>query len=890
MSQWVYSFGSRKTDGDASMVDLLGGKGANLAEMSSLGLPVPPGFTLSTDVCAYYLRENSTFPVGLRKEVRKSLDEVEAIMNLTFGQASKTLLVSVRSGARVSMPGMMDTVLNVGLNDQTVKGIAEKFGDDCFAYDSYRRFLQMYGDVVLGIEHHLFEDLLDEHKAKKGVTLDGDMNADDWRDLVDEYKVLVKREIGTSFPQDPTEQLWGAIGAVFGSWLNRRAVTYRMLHDIPEEWGTAVTIQAMVYGNIGNDCGAGVAFTRDPISGANVCFGEYLINAQGEDIVAGLRTPQPISKSDRHKNLLKTLSMEEDLPEVYDELTKISDRLERHYLDMQDIEFTIQHGQLWLLQTRCGKRTTKAAIKIAVDMVAEGLIGKTEAIARINPRQLDQVLHPTLDPDAEPEVLGFGLPASPGAISGRIVFNSADAKIQSERGNKVILVRTETSPEDISGMHFASGIVTTRGGITSHAAVVARGMGTPCVSGAGFLAVDCLNKTLCAAGKTFFEGEFITIDGASGKIMKGKVPTIKPEFSNEFSRFMEWVDEIRKLGVRANIENPADVKNALAFGAEGIGLYRTEHMFFHPDRINFMREIIIAVDEKKRRKALNKLLDFQRQDFSDLFTNVGKLPVAIRLFDPPLHEFLPRSDDEILEVANFSGLSSSEVKVRTGQLSERNPMLGHRGCRLGVTYPEIYEMQIRAIFEAAVDIISSNMTVVPQIMIPLISKKSEFEFIKAIVDDTAEAVKREKGLFVDYYLGTMIELPNAAICSGEIAIGSDFMSFGTNDLTQTTLGLSRDDTSSIIQTYLEKSIFLADPFVSLDKDGVGELVKIATQKSRAVRPNIQLGASGEHGGDASSVQFFHEVGLDYVSCSPYRLPIARLAAAQAEMGIKKYCN
>jgi len=890
MSQWVYSFGDGKADGDASMKNLLGGKGANLAEMSSLGLPVPPGFTLTTDVCSHYTSNDNTYPDALKDQVATALAGVEATMGLKFGEAGNALLVSVRSGARASMPGMMDTVLNLGLNDETVEGLAEASGDERFAYDSYRRFLQMYGDVVLGVEHHMFEDMLEDHKNRKGVQLDTDMEADDWRDLVDAYKEMIEKELGNPFPQDPHEQLWGAIDAVFGSWMNRRAKTYRMLHDIPEEWGTAVNVQAMVFGNMGDDCATGVAFTRDPANGDNEYYGEYLINAQGEDVVAGIRTPQPLTISGKHDNLPDLLSMEEVMPDVYAELVDVRSRLERHYKDMQDMEFTVQEGRLWMLQTRVGKRTTKAAMKIAVNMVEEGLIDKAEAISRIDPGQLDQMLHPTLDPKAHRKILGVGLPASPGAASGKVVFNSADAENWSERGNNVILVRIETSPEDIGGMHVAKGIVTTRGGMTSHAAVVARGMGTPCVSGAGSLIVDYAEKTLKVLGETIHEGEIITIDGTSGEVMKGEVPTIQPEFSDDFSKLMQWVDETRTMGVRANAETPSDARTARKFGAEGIGLCRTEHMFFDAQRIIHVREMIVASDEKSRRAALGKLLPFQRQDFVDLFTIMDGLPVTIRLLDPPLHEFLPTSESDIANVAKVAGIEIADVKARAAQLHEINPMLGHRGCRLGITYPEIYEMQARAIFEAASDVIAAGVKVMPEVMIPLVALKSEFDILKKLVENTAETVKAEKGQDVDFTIGTMIELPRAAMRAGEIAETAEFFSFGTNDLTQTALGLSRDDASSFIQIYREKSVLVSDPFVSIDIDGVGELVKIAVERGRAARPGMKLGICGEHGGDAPSVEFFHQVGLDYVSCSPYRVPIARLAAAQAALGLKAKDN
>ncbi len=887
MAEWVYSFGNGKADGNAAMKNLLGGKGANLAEMSSLGLPVPPGFTLTTEVCTHYTTNDKTYPDGLKEQVLDALAGIEQIMGLKFGEAGNALLVSVRSGARASMPGMMDTVLNLGLNDETVEGLAEASGDERFAYDSYRRFLQMYGDVVLGVDHHMFEDLLEDHKDRRDVLLDTELGAEDWRGLVDEYKAMIEKELGYPFPQDPHEQLWGAIDAVFGSWMNRRAKTYRMLHDIPEEWGTAVNVQAMVFGNMGEDCATGVAFTRDPANGENTYYGEYLINAQGEDVVAGIRTPQPLTIAGKHG---EQLSMEEAMPETYGELLGVRSRLEGHYKDMQDMEFTVQQGRLWMLQTRNGKRTTKASMKIAVDMVSEGLINKGEAISRIDPGQLDQILHPTLDPDAERQVLGIGLPASPGAASGRIVFSSPDAESWTERGEEVILVRIETSPEDIGGMHVARGIVTTRGGMTSHAAVVARGMGTPCVSGVGSLSIDYDEKTLSAQGDVVREGDVITIDGTSGEVMKGKVPTIQPEFSDDFSKLMEWVDETRTLGVRANAETATDAKTAREFGAEGIGLCRTEHMFFDAERIIHVREMIVASDEKTRRAALDKLLPFQRQDFVDLFTIMDGLPVTIRLLDPPLHEFLPQSESDIANVSEAAGIEVADIKLRAAQLHEFNPMLGHRGCRLGITYPEIYEMQARAIFEAAAEVSAAGYSVHPEVMIPLVALKPEFEILKKLVDQTAEKVSREKGRKIEYTVGTMIELPRAALRAGEIAETAEFFSFGTNDLTQTALGLSRDDAGSFIQIYREKGVLENDPFVSIDREGVGELVRLAAERGRAARPGIKLGICGEHGGDAQSVEFFHETGLDYVSCSPYRVPIARLAAAQATLGVKARDN
>ncbi len=884
MTKWAYSFGNGEADGNAGLQNLLGGKGANLAEMSSLGLPVPPGFTLTTEVCTHYTGHENCYPADLKDQVNIAMAGIETAMGLKFGDPEKVLLVSVRSGARASMPGMMDTVLNLGLNDETVEGLARDSGDERFAWDSYRRFIQMYGDVVLGVEHHNFEGLLEDHKDRTGVDLDTDLGADDWRELVGQYKKMVERERGAPFPQDPAEQLWGAIDAVFGSWMNKRAQTYRRLHEIPESWGTAVNIQAMVFGNMGDDCATGVAFTRDPATGENLYYGEFLINAQGEDVVAGIRTPQSLTIQGKEANGSDLPSMQEAMPQTYGELVQVRDRLEAHYKDMQDMEFTVQKGHLWMLQTRNGKRTTKAALKIAVDMVDEGLIEKSEAVARIDPGQLDQLLHPTLDPHAERNLLATGLPASPGAASGKVVFSAEDAEAFNERGEKnTILVRIETSPEDIGGMHAARGILTTRGGMTSHAAVVARGMGTPCVSGAGSIEVNYREKTLQALGQVIHEGDIITIDGSSGEVMLGAVATVQPELSGDFSRLMVWVDEIRKLGVRANAETPQDAETARKFGAEGIGLCRTEHMFFDPERIIHVREMIVARDETSRRRALDKLLPFQRRDFIDLFRIMDGLPVTIRLLDPPLHEFLPHSEQEMTEVAEAAGVDLAHVKARAAQLHEFNPMLGHRGCRLGVTYPEIYEMQVRAIFEAAIDVAADGLNVHPEVMIPLVAMKPELDRMKALVDRIAKTVMEEKGARVDYLVGTMIELPRAALRAGELAETAEFFSFGTNDLTQTTLGLSRDDAGPFIQIYQDKGVLDADPFVTIDQQGVGELVALAVERGRAARPGIKLGICGEHGGDPASVAFFHGLGLDYVSCSPYRVPIARLAAAQASI-------
>ncbi len=889
MNKWVYAFGDGRADGGASMGGLLGGKGANLAEMSGLGIPVPPGFTITTEVCTHFSRHDGAYPGGLEDQVEQAIEAMEKSLGARFGEAENPLMLSVRSGGRASMPGMMDTVLNLGLNDETVKGLAARSGDERFAYDSYRRFIQMYGDVVLGVDHHHFEELLELYKEEKGVTLDTELGAGDWKVLVGEYGAKVQERLGRPFPQDPKEQLWGAIAAVFGSWMNQRAITYRKLHNIPAEWGTAVNVQAMVFGNMGDDCATGVCFTRNPSTGENAFYGEFLINAQGEDVVAGIRTPQPLTiaeetyaeKTGAHGGLP---SLEKSMPDMYADLCGVRTLLEKHYKDMQDMEFTVQQGKLWMLQTRTGKRTAQAAFKIAVDMVSEGLIDKAEAVRRMDPRQMDQILHPTLDPKAERNIIARGLPASPGAASGCIVFNSVDAETRSAAGEKVILVRAETSPEDIGGMYVAQGILTTRGGMTSHAAVVARGMGTPCVSGAGELRIDYAERTVNALGTVLKEGDVITIDGATGHVMEGRVPTIQPELTGDFGTLMEWVDGIRGLGVYANADTPGDAETAIRFGAEGIGLCRTEHMFFKPDRIVHMRRMIVAADETERRAALDTLLPFQRQDFADIFTIMDGLPVTIRLLDPPLHEFLPQADGEMAQVADAAGVPLSQVKARAAQLKETNPMLGHRGCRLGVTYPEMYEMQARAIFEAAADVTGQGKTVLPEVMIPLVGLKKELDELKDLVDRVAAEVREATGVKLHYQVGTMIELPRAALRAGDIARSAEFFSFGTNDLTQMAMGLSRDDAGPFIDIYREKGVLDADPFVTLDQEGVGELVRIAVQRGRAVRPDLKLGICGEHGGDPDSIHFFHQAGLDYVSCSPYRVPIARLAAAQAELG------
>ena len=883
--QWVYSFGGGLAEGQADMRNLLGGKGANLAEMANLGLPVPPGFTIPTSVCTYFYDNDKTYPGELKAQVDAALAEVGRLTGKTFGDSRNPLLVSVRSGARASMPGMMDTVLNLGLNDRTVEALAELSGDRRFAYDSYRRFITMYSDVVLGLEHHHFEEILDTYKDTKGYPLDTDLTAEDWMELVDRYKTAVLHETDKEFPQDPNEQLWGAIGAVFGSWMNARAVTYRTLHSIPESWGTAVNVQAMVFGNMGETSATGVAFTRNPSTGESKLYGEFLINAQGEDVVAGIRTPQDITEEARIESGSDKPSMEAVMPDAFAELTRIYKLLEKHYRDMQDMEFTVEQGRLWMLQTRNGKRTAKAALRIAVDLANEGLISRKDAVLRVDPASLDQLLHPTIDPVAKRDVIATGLPASPGAAAGEIVFSSDEAaKLQAD-GRKVILVRIETSPEDIHGMHAAQGILTTRGGMTSHAAVVARGMGKPCVSGAGTVRVDYGRGTMTVGSRTFKAGDVITIDGAMGQVLAGRMPMIEPELSGEFGTLMGWADEVRKLKVRTNADTTADARVAMKFGCEGIGLCRTEHMFFEETRIRTVREMILAQDEQQRRAALAKLLPMQRADFVDLFEIMQGLPVTIRLLDPPLHEFLPHTQAEIEEVARAMNADPRRLQDRVRELAEFNPMLGFRGCRLAIAYPEIAEMQARAIFEAAV--VAGKRTgkpVAPEVMVPLIATKAELDLIKARIDATAQSVMRDSSVKIGYQVGTMIELPRAALLAGQIAQSAEFFSFGTNDLTQTTYGISRDDAGSFLGTYLQRSIFKNDPFVSLDPDGVGELVRIGVERGRKTRRDLKVGICGEHGGDPASVTFCHDIGLDYVSCSPYRVPIARLAAAQAALG------
>ncbi len=884
-TQYVHLFGGNATTTERSK-DLLGGKGANLAEMASIGLPVPPGFTLTTAVCTAFYVGGREYPATLAAQVTDGIAHIEAVTAKRFGDATNPLLVSVRSGARASMPGMMDTVLNLGLNDATVAGLAAASGDARFAWDSYRRFIQMYGDVVLGIDHHLFEEALEIAKEDLGYYRDTEMLADDWMALVATYKSIVEDALGQPFPQDVHEQLWGAVGAVFDSWESDRARVYRRLNAIPSAWGTAVNVQAMVFGNMGDTSATGVAFTRNPATGERCFYGEWLVNAQGEDVVAGIRTPQYLTKAAREAANAKPLSMEEAMPGPYAELAAVFDRLETHYRDMQDIEFTVERGHLWMLQTRSGKRTAKAALKIAVDMAGEGLISRDEAVLRIEPMALDQLLHPTLDPNAPRDVITKGLPASPGAASGIIVFDADTAERRTAEG--VILVRTETSPEDIHGMHAARGIVTARGGMTSHAAVVARGMGRPCVSGAGGISIDLGLRVMRVGGRELHEGDTITIDGTSGEVMAGRVPTVDPELVGDFGILMGWADGARRMRVRANAETPDDCRVARQFGAEGIGLCRTEHMFFDAGRITAVRAMILAEDEAGRSIALAKLLPEQRSDFADIFRIMAGLPVTIRLLDPPLHEFLPHSEDDFSDVAAAAGVSVDVLRRRAGELHEYNPMLGHRGVRLGITYPEIYAMQSRAIFEAACDVAAEGGEApIPEVMIPLVATRAELDLMKAVVDAAAQAVFAERGRSVDYLVGTMIELPRAALMAGDIAGSAQFFSFGTNDLTQTTIGISRDDAARFLSTYVEKGIFAADPFVTLDVDGVGQLIALAAQRGRAARADIKLGICGEHGGDPASIAFCEAQALDYVSASPYRVPIARLAAAQAALGDKR---
>ena len=882
--KWVFTFGAGRAEGSAAERDRLGGKGAYLAEMSRLGLAVPPGFTISAEVCAVYYELGRKLPEELKPTVRAALDDVGRIVGSGFGDVENPLLVSVRSGSRASMPGMMDTVLNLGLNDQTVEGLVRRSQDRRFAYDTYRRFIQMYADVVLGLDHELFEEILENYKNLKGLEYDTELGAEDWADIVARFKTLVETELGKPFPQDIHAQLWGAIAAVFGSWENARAIAYRRLHDIPDDWGTAVTIQAMVFGNMGERSATGVVFTRNPSTGANELYGEFLVNAQGEDVVSGLRTPQPLTEADRRGSNSSKPSLEGLMPDVFAELKAACAKLEAHFRDIQDIEFTVQEGKLFMLQTRSGKRSTQAALKIAVDMAEGGLITREEAVRNINAGQLDQLLHPMLDPDAEKTVLAKGLPASPGAASGELVFDADEAVHLKAQGHTVILARIETSPEDVQGMHAAVGILTTRGGMTSHAAVVARGIGRPCVVGASSVVVDLERETLSAGGTLLHKGDVVTIDGSTGQIIKGRVPTREPELSEDFTNLMQWADGFRRMRIRANADTPADARQARAFGAEGIGLCRTEHMFFENGRILAMREMILAEDQEGRRRALAKLLPAQRQDFIELFEIMAGLPVTIRLLDPPLHEFLPHGEEIIGEVAASMGVSVTRLKRRVAALSEFNPMLGQRGARLLVSYPEIVEMQGRAIFEAAIEAGKAlHERVIPEIMVPLVATKGELDLVKERIAGVAHAVENERGTNVAYSVGTMVELPRACLMAGEIGQSAEFFSFGTNDLTQTTFGLSRDDAGRFLGEYADKGIIQHDPFVTLDK-AVGELMQIAAERGRQTHPDLKIGICGEHGGDPETIGFCEKIGLDYISCSPYRVPIARLAAAQAALG------
>lgn len=886
MTKWVYGFSPSKTEGNRELKNLLGGKGANLAEMSSLGIAVPPGFTVTTEACLEYEKLENSFSDEMKEQILAAVKEVEKDTGKGFGDPSNPLLFSVRSGARVSMPGMMDTVLNLGLNEETVKGLAELTGNSRFAWDSYRRFIQMYSNVVMGFNHSMLESTLEDLKEARQVENDTDLTAEDWQQLCHVYKDLILQESGNVFPDNPQDQLWMAIAAVFGSWNNDRAITYRQLHSIPHNWGTAVNVQSMVYGNMGDDSATGVCFTRDPSTGEKKFFGEFLINAQGEDVVAGIRTPHPINNESKNDTNKALSTLEGEMPEAYNELVEVYKKLEAHYKDMQDIEFTIEKGRLYLLQTRNGKRTTAAGIKIAVDLVAEGLLSEEEAVMRIQPEDLNQLLHPRLDPDYSKTVLTKGLPASPGAAGGEVCFDSDAAHMKAENGKKVILVRQETSPEDISGMVASEGILTARGGMTSHAAVVARGMGKPCVAGCSDIKIDYASQTMTVSGKTYKDGDLITIDGATGEVIDGLVPTIAASIDDNFAKFMSWVDKRRKLHIRTNADNPEDTAVALKFGAEGIGLCRTEHMFFDPERILAVREMIFAETRTDRQNALDKLLPFQREDFVGIFTTLNGMPANIRLLDPPLHEFLPHNENEKTQLAEHLDIEVREVEDRIERLHEFNPMLGHRGCRLGITYPEVYQMQVRAIIEAAFVCKDKGIEVKPEIMIPLVGIDFELTVLKEKSIEVIDQIFAEKGAKIDYKIGTMIELPRAAITAGEIAPHADFFSFGTNDLTQTTFGLSRDDAGKFLGHYVEKGLLHVDPFVSLDQKGVGYLVELACKEGRKTNDKIHLGICGEHGGDPQSIHFCHKAGLDYVSCSPYRVPVARLAAAQASIEAK----
>ena len=884
MSIWVYDFDKKIKSGRVPLKNLLGGKGANLSEMIRIGLPVPPGFTISTEACNEFYKSNQKYPKSLEKQVKTSIKNIEKKLKKYFGDKKNPLLVSVRSGARVSMPGMMDTVLNLGLNDETVQGLYKKTNNEKFAYDSYRRFIQMYSNVVLGVDHHNFEDLIEKYKLTKGVVLDTDLEASDWKELILNFREVIKEQTKKEFPQNVFDQLWGAIGAVFLSWKNQRAKTYRKLNNIPEEWGTAVNVQSMVFGNMGNNCATGVAFTRNPSTGDKNFYGEYLINAQGEDVVAGIRTPQNITLKARKESGSNEPSMEEAMPKVYQQLVKIYKKLEKHYKDMQDIEFTVENNKLWMLQTRSGKRTAKAAIKIAVDMVSEKLIKKEQALLRIDPKILDTLLHPTLDPKAQKNIIAKGLPASPGAASGKVIFTADEAEQLKSQSQKVILVRQETSPEDIHGMNAAEGILTCRGGMTSHAAVVARGMGKPCVSGVGTIQIDYENKEFKINDLVIRENDIITIDGSTGEVIKGEVPTIKPEISGDFSTIMSWADNYRNLKVRTNAETPIDTKVAREFGAEGIGLCRTEHMFFDEERILNVRQMILSKTKDDRNKALEKILPFQKKDFVEIFKIMSGLPVTVRLLDPPLHEFLPKSKKEISLVANALKITEKEIENRIQDLHEENPMLGHRGCRLAISFPEIYEMQCEAIFEALIECEKLKVkSIIPEIMIPLVSTSKELEILKKLVDNKALEINKRYNKKIKYLVGTMIELPRAALNAQDISKYADFFSFGTNDLTQTTLGISRDDSGKFLDDYVENNIFKIDPFVSIDVSGVGKLIQYACNEAKTQKSKIKLGICGEHGGDPDSIRFCQNIGLNYVSCSPYRVPIARLAAAQSRI-------
>lgn len=880
-NKMVYFFGTDKTEGNAGMKALLGGKGANLAEMASIGLPVPPGFTITTEVCSYFSANNGKYPENLKEQVEQNLKRLQEAMGKEFGSGKDPLLVSVRSGAPISMPGMMDTILNLGLNDESVKALAELTSNERFAYDSYRRFIQMYSDVVLRVEHEHFEKILSSVKKKANVTLDVELNVDNLKEVVAQYKSLVVENTGKPFPNDVNEQLWGAINAVFNSWNNERAIEYRRIENISASLGTAVNVQAMVFGNMGDDCATGVAFTRNPSNGDNHFYGEYLVNAQGEDVVAGIRTPQPINAMSKTDDSQKTL--EEVMPEMFNELSVIREKLEKHYKDMQDLEFTIERGKLWMLQTRNGKRTPLAAIKTAVDMMKEGAIDKKTAILRVKPSDIDGMLHPMIDPNEKLEKLAKGLPASPGAASGRIVFTAKEAVEKAKKDKDLILVREETSPEDISGMNVCNGILTARGGMTSHAAVVARGMGKPCVVGCSDVEIDYEKRIMHINDVTFKDGDYITIDGTTGSVIKGEVKKVKPSLKDEFGQLMEWTDEFKRLEIRTNADTPADSETARKFGAQGIGLCRTEHMFFGEARIDAVREMILADNIEDRKKALDKILPMQRDDFKGIFKVMDGYPVVIRTLDPPLHEFLPKDDEQIKMLAGKMGVTFAQLKQKVIELHEANPMLGHRGCRLGITYPEITAMQVRAIFEAACEMTEAGIKVIPEVMIPLVGNVKELQKQKAVSIETAEAVMKEKNIKIEYLVGTMIELPRAAVTADQIAKEAEFFSFGTNDLTQTTFGFSRDDVGPILESYLAEGILDADPFATLDQNGVGALIKIAIEKGKKANPDIEIGICGEHGGDPASIEFFNANGFDYVSCSPYRVPVARLAAAQAEI-------